>query len=516
MRADAVFIMAIMVGIIGLAISLWLEKKLVPCPRFDRPLPVWGLHIALVAIIYGVLLLLLARPLCAMTGVLAIIATVVLVNNAKYKSLREPFIYQDYDYFIDTIRFPRLFLPFLGVKAFCLAALGFVIALGAVWLEPAWPRFDQHGLLAAVLSLFVFSALLLLLHKIWPVCVTFKAEQDYTSFGLLASIFAYGVEARECPRLANPYKAVRFASKRPLPHLVAVQSESFFDPRPLYCGIKQNVLGNFDKACQEAVLHGQLTVPAWGANTVRTEFAFLSGIAPEALGVHQFQPYKLFGRCCLPPALPMLLMAQGYRTICIHPHNAEFYDRDWVMPKLGFETFLDKRHFVHARHDGPYIADDEVCNCIARILDEAKEPTFIFAITMENHGPLHLEKATASDVNNLYDTQPPSDCDELTVYLRHIRNADSMVARLKATMNALAVPASLCWYGDHVPIMPRAYSVFHKPSGLVPYFCWANRSARMNMEIGASAKDIQAHELGLEWISGLEIIEKNTDLVWKM
>ncbi len=53
----------------------------------------------------------------------------VLVNNAKFTALREPFVFQDYEYFTDAIRPPRLYIPFLGWWKFMAAAFAFVIAV---------------------------------------------------------------------------------------------------------------------------------------------------------------------------------------------------------------------------------------------------------------------------------------------------------------------------------------------------------------------------------------------------
>ena len=56
--------------------------------------------------------------------------TLVLVNNAKFTALSESFVFQDYEYFTDAIRHPRLYIPFLGWWKFMAAAFAFVIARG--------------------------------------------------------------------------------------------------------------------------------------------------------------------------------------------------------------------------------------------------------------------------------------------------------------------------------------------------------------------------------------------------
>jgi hypothetical protein len=254
-----------------------------------------------------------------------------------------------------------------------------------------------------------------------------------------------------------------------------VQSESFFDPRPLFAGIRRSVLRNFDQIKAEALHHGRLGVPAWGANTVRSEFAFLSGAGEGLLGVHRFNPYRKILSSRL-STLAGKLRAAGYRTVCVHPYPASFYNRDKVYPHLGFDAFVDIREFSGAARFGPYVADSAVTTKIRELLGASTQPLFVFVITMENHGPLHLERPASGDAEQFYAGAPPDGCDDLTVYLRHLSNADRMIAELRATLAAHPRPARLCWYGDHVPIMAGVYARLGEPDGCTEYFIWSNES----------------------------------------
>src|SRR5690606_11343782 len=83
-------------------------------------------------------LALLRRPYFAAANVLALQCVLVIVSNAKYRSLREPFVYPDFVFFTDAIRHPRLYLPFLGWLPPVAAAAGYGLALWAgLTLEPA-------------------------------------------------------------------------------------------------------------------------------------------------------------------------------------------------------------------------------------------------------------------------------------------------------------------------------------------------------------------------------------------
>jgi phosphoglycerol transferase MdoB-like AlkP superfamily enzyme len=277
-----------------------------------------------------------------------------------------------------------------------------------------------------------------------------------------------------------------------LSNLVVIQSESFFDVRGLCTEIRTGVLREFDIIKASAVYQGQLKVPAWGANTVRTEFAFLSGLEPELLRVHRFNPYRKLARQGI-PTLASFLKRLGYHTVCVHPYQAGFYARDKVFPLLGFDEFIDIRSFVGIEKTGPYVGDVALAEKVCALLKaSSNQPLFVFVITMENHGPLHFEKVQESDVELLYSCAPPEGCDDLTVYLRHLRNADRMAGMLRAQLDTLPGSGWLCWYGDHVPIMPKVYRVMGVPDGQTDYLIWKKGGAND----GGNQLDLKIENLG--------------------
>lgn len=485
-------------SLIGLGLSVAIERLLRPCPPMVRPWGAWCLHGGLWLSSHALLTLLLGRPWFAATVVLALLLTLVLVNNAKVKALREPFVFQDYEYFTDAIRHPRLYIPFLGWWKFLGAALGFICAVTVgLWGEPTPEhRFVWPGQLAAIAIVAGAGVSLLVLASRQRLPVCFQPDRDIMSLGFLACLWRYGEEERRPLAVASPFDwIVRHDGSGKLPHLIAVQSESFFDARSLYSGIRLEVLEQFDRLKAEAVAHGRLKVPAWGANTVRSEFAFLSGIGDDKLGVHRFNPYRAIAAGADLPSLASFLKGLGYRTVCIHPYPASFYQRDRVSPRLGFGEFLDIREFDRSLCFGPYISDGAVADKIAEIVQEAAGPVFVFAITMENHGPLHLEQVAPSDIPSLYSVPPPAGCDDLTIYLRHLRNADQMAAKLRRVLTECDEPASLCWFGDHVPIMPAVYETFAPPDGEVEYVIWDNRNRQQSRQV-----DLAASELAISWL----------------
>jgi len=464
----------------GLAASFAVELLLTPRPQaFWRRSPsTITIHIGLWLITFSALVAVLARPWFASSLVSAFLLLVVLVSRAKSHALREPFVFQDFEYFTDAIRHPRLYLPFFGWLNFWLATLAFVSAIYVGWRFETSLHKSMAGteFITGVVSLALAGVLFLGFSGWRKLTVGFQPEDDLYRLGLLASLWAYGWAERQTPALASPFDHNTQCSSgsRKLAHLVVVQSESFFDARRAFAGVREDILAGFDTLVAEAIQHGPLEVPAFGANTVRSEFAFLSGIEPTRLGAHRFNPYRKLPYRGV-PTLAHHLRREGYRTICIHPYPASFYRRDVVFPLLGFDEFIDIRSFAKADYFGPYVGDAAVAEKIEAVLSQAGEqPLFIFAITMENHGPLHLERIAAEDVARFHSQAPAPGCEDFTVYLRHLANAGKMASALRDTLNALPNEAWLAWFGDHVPILPRLYAESGVPDGRTDYFIWRN------------------------------------------
>ena len=461
----------------GFALSVLIEMLLVPRPALRRPMASWLLHGGAWCFALGVLYLLTGRGLFSEINVLAVWLLIVLVSNSKFHSLREPFVCADFEYFSDAVRFPRLYLPFFGVgKAIGLAVV-FVAYLGAgLYFEPR----DSDALIASVLLLVIGVALLAAGHHI-KATPTFQASDDLRRWGLVACLWRYFVAARkpvDRPALGSPFNLpLPDVANDGLPDMVSVQSESFFDVRRLYSGVKPEVLGHFDQIRREALAHGRLQVAAWGANTVRTEFSYLSGVAGEKLGVHRFNPYRLLARQGV-PSIAAALKRQGYRTVCIHPYAGSFYGRDKVLPALGFDEFIDVRAFSASENAGPFVGDCAVAAKIIQQLQDAPrtQPLFIHAITMENHGPLHLEQVSDAELPAWFNSAPEGDLRDLGPYVRHIANADRMLGMLHKSLSDSARTTSLCFFGDHVPILPDVYNALGAPDGDTEYFIWSNRA----------------------------------------
>lgn len=476
----------------GLVLSFFLERLLKP-----QPVPVWQrpraaviVHIALWVLIYAIEFLQFARPWIAMVLANTICVVLIAVNNVKFRTLREPFLYQDFEYFVDAVKYPRLYIPFFGwgraISCILAVVLGLVVLVPLE--EPVAQSWGGLEYWVVLLTLLALTVILLSVSGRDLAIIRYSPEQDIHTAGFLATLWYYLLADKKTTEAVFEQSTLGLTpASRPqtsagLPHVMVVQSESFFDIRRWLPQVKRDVLQQFERVCSESVCHGTLEVSAWGANTVRTEFALLTGLDVDRLGVHKFNPYRRLVSADT-PSLVRHYKNLGYRTIAIHPYSQQFYRRDRVFPTLGFDEFLDIQHFDSAERAGPFVSDAAVSALIERILQDNQKsggpPLFIFVITMENHGPLHLEARDLRDADEDFQQALPAGCEDIGTYLKHLRHADAMIGRLTQALSRSTQRAGvLAWYGDHVPIMDQAYQVLGVPSRCTDYFVWSSAHQR--------------------------------------
>ncbi|AOK46147.1 capsular biosynthesis protein [Burkholderia sp. MSMB617WGS] len=474
------------------ALSFAVDAIAVPRAPLRRPLLSSVLHILSVVFLLDLVFAVTSRPLFSACASLALVGLVAAVSNAKYESLREPFVFTDLSLFSQLFSHPRLYLPFLSVGKVVAIGAGIVLVVAGFIVER--PVLSSSRALAwlAVVLLFMLAV-----NVAARVPLTLDPDADQHRCGFFAVFVAYllnGLRPATFRRFREVMAAGPFTTGEPTrrPDVIMIQSESFFDARRLGEAVEPSLFARFDDACREAVWHGEMTVPAWGANTMRTEFAVLTGTESFSLGYARFYPYA-FVRSKM-ASLASWFDRCGYDTVAIHPYYADFFGRNRVFPLLGFARFLDIRHFASASRAGPYVADAAVSESIIAELKAAKggeRPRFVFAMTMENHGPLHLEQVLPGESSSRHTLGEDASWRDLTAYLRHVENADAMIGRLIDYLRTSNRETVVCFYGDHVPALPH---VFHR-MGVTPqrsdYFIWRNYGT-----VAAKRRHLAAEGLG--------------------
>lgn len=469
-----------------------------------REFRLWILDNVIIFVPFLVILLLTQRFLLATLGSLALLITIYIINQAKHKALREPLVFSDFYLYLQIFTHPRLFLPFLNVPLTLAAIAAGIVALVLILIfEPA-SSLPNTPLVIALAAFIGFTW-----HCVESISLKHEAIEDVKELGLFNSLLVSSLQAIRKHRLAAFHEQLQtqspyaFSTNQLNTHteskaadIIVVQSESFCDIRSIHPSIKDDVLEQYNRICEQAVAYGPLTVPAWGANTLRTEFAFLSGIDNNLLAHYRYNPYQFIHSPL--PTLASKLKQQGYHTICIHPNHIEFFKRNRVYPLLGFDEFLDIQAFEEAHKEGPYISDQAVTDKLLDLLNHrpSDKPLFIFVITMENHGPLHLESYDQEDIQAIYSGQPPQHHHDLTIYLKHLKNADRMLHRITDYLSNCQIETDLCWYGDHVPSMPAVYEELNVEHLDSHYMIWNNRQRLLAPKQKTISQRVEIASLG--------------------
>ncbi|RQT70587.1 LTA synthase family protein [Burkholderia cepacia] len=471
-------------------ISFLPDRIAVPRGAVRRPVRAYLLHSWAVAFLTSVFLLVTARPIFSASMAIAVVALVALVSNAKYESLREPFVFSDLSLFSQLFSHPRLYLPFLSAGKVAAIGVGVLAVVGGYLAElPVTPRPTIVSLIAAI---FTF---VLIRHHSRTLPLTLDPGIDQQRHGFFTVFVAYllnGLRPATFDAFRRATEASRFAFGvgATRPDVIVIQSESFFDATRISPSVASTLFANFDRACSEAASYGALAVPAWGANTMRTEFAVLTGVPSSQLGYARFYPYAFVRRACA--SIAALFRQEGYKTVAVHPYYGNFFGRRRVFPLLGFEKFLDIASFVGAPRAGPYIADAAVLDTVISKLEAPRDtPLFIFAMTMENHGPLHLEQVLPGESSSRHTLGEDASWRDLTAYLRHIENADAMIGRLLDHLRSSGRETVVCFYGDHVPALPHVFEKLGVTPQNSDYFIWRNYGTD-----APERRNLAAEELG--------------------
>ncbi len=447
--------------------------------------------------------MLLVLALAALTGRLllslglsaGVVVLVHAVSSIKEQALAAPLVRADFrlvgqvfgdsDVFVHYIPHPlKTALLVLAVVIVCLILLRYEPVL---WRRRwRWP--------CAVLVLGLLGSLLagatpwLALYeqsgtryKPWS-----TAKVSAERFGLVGNILQQGLHSRSHPALVRdpaPGRALLARHRQAiahhlhaatgqavLPDIVVLQSESFFDPADLH-GYEADDWIPYFRRLQQQGMHGRLRVPTYGGKTIRTEFEVLTGLSLRWFPSLTFPYVGLhLGKV---PGLVLALEQAGYRTLAIHPNAAGFWNRAATFRHMGFDRFISKEDppFQHVPRCGFYICDKTLSDVILDNLPTQGPPQFIFAISMQLHGPYDtLELPRRARARDAIPVPPGVDGEAartLRNYLVQQRAVDADLGRLAKALAARDRPALLLFYGDHLPGLGASFAAGFK-NGLAP------------------------------------------------
>ncbi len=427
----------------------------------------WVLLSALAALALG----LVGRPVLALLGLAAPLALMVLVHRAKLGLLGKPL----YPWDIFLHREALDLLPEVwrhagpGVLLAAVLALVGLVALALRVRLPGPSPLVRLGCVVVAGSLLALSLPGLktkvkplgLRHRNWA-----QAENSDQNGLLLAFAFnlnavavrrpvSYGAQAvREALPLAPPPPAPLPAPAPPRerPTVIAVMSESFFDPTSLPgVTFSEDPVPTLHRLQAESAA-GVLYPPVFGGGTANTEFEFLTGHAMRLLPAGSV-PYQQYVRRPH-DSLASIFARDGYRTAAVHTYHRWFWERDQVYRHFGFQRFLGLEDLDDAALDGKYVSDSVLTREIVREFEADEAPLFFFGVSMEAHGPYEPGRypdAGLSVDGPLDEVAKAS----LLSYAEAARHADRELGALVDYFSRVERPVVLVFFGDHLPMLPE-------------------------------------------------------------
>ncbi|MEK8131198.1 LTA synthase family protein [Paenibacillus filicis] len=241
------------------------------------------------------------------------------------------------------------------------------------------------------------------------------------------------------------------------PNVIFIMNEAFWDPT-LLPGVTfdQDPLPTVHRLQKEST-SGYLLSPQFGGGTSNVEFEVLSGQSMSFLPAGSV-PYQQYISRPL-PSLASYFKEQGYAATAIHSYEGWFWNRESVYRYMGFDHFISKDGFEQPEYRGAFISDDEVSRKIINEVEKNDDPTFIYAVTMQNHGPYDDRRYGDQEIQ-VKGMQTDTARDTLATYAQGVRDADRSLQMLIDHFQQSDEPTMIVFYGDHLPMLGYDYDVY--------------------------------------------------------
>lgn len=182
-----------------------------------------------------------------------------------------------------------------------------------------------------------------------------------------------------------------------------------------------------------------------------------------------------------PGCMPATLARRGYRTHAFHGFSPKFFDRDIWYPLIGFEQMsfrdtIEGQGAEHCPNVFPGACDRDIPRLIGRDLAAAKQPQFIYWLTLNSHLPVvanhELRTKDCRQLGPVLDSDYPQVCRLFSIW-------DDTAAALAAMASRPDFPPTdILIVGDHMPPFTHQKSRLMFDSEKVPWVLLRYRPPR--------------------------------------
>ena len=284
------------------------------------------------------------------------------------------------------------------------------------------------------------------------------------------------------------------------PNIIFVQLESLFDPTHIKGMEFSEEPLPYLNYLYDNYPSGYLSMPSFGAGTANTEFEVMTGMNLDDFGPGEY-PYKTVLKESACESICYDLKNYGYTTNVIHNNEADFYERNEVFGRLGYDNFISIE-YIEKYDVTPtgWCKDECLVGEITGILNASEGQDFIYTISVEGHGayvPVTDDMNMNIEVTNDNVTGDPAGFE---YYVNLIHSMDSFVESLVTEVSKIDEKTVIVFFGDHLPTFDITDDELTNGDIFqTQYVIWNNFDMKKN------DKDIQAYQLSSLVLSRLGI-----------
>jgi len=246
------------------------------------------------------------------------------------------------------------------------------------------------------------------------------------------------------------------------PDVIMVMSEAFSDLRNLGdFETSEPVMPYWDSLSGDNVIKKTLLTSAFGGNTANSEFEVLTGMTLQFFPSGTY-PYKQYIRRNV-SSIASILKDAGYETQSVHPFDLSGWNRNHVMPLLGFDSFVGKDALKTINTYRSYVSDESAYQYIIDQYEEHKAenpdtPLLEYLISIQNHGGYSTSATLPYSISPDLVSQYP----QTSEYLSLLRVTDDALKMLITYFENVDHPTVIILFGDHLPNLTDSFMDYLK------------------------------------------------------
>ncbi|WP_043931106.1 LTA synthase family protein [Bacillus sp. EB01] len=189
-------------------------------------------------------------------------------------------------------------------------------------------------------------------------------------------------------------------------------------------------------------------------NSADAEFLSQTSLFPVSKGAVNFRyPNNKY------ISLAAALKKSGYSTLALHADEATYWNRDRMLPNLGFDEYKSISDFKIDDEIGMGLSDISMFDQSIEMISKQKKPFYAFYITLTNHVPFEIpmEEQELKLPKNIQNTI-------LANYLQSVRYTDKALGQFisKLGKTGLLDESIIVLYGDHNGIFENDKNLIEK------------------------------------------------------